>query len=144
MGLETEVKRSQIISFLSGKGGAGKTSTAISVAHLLKDVGFRILLTDFDFATNGATYFYKHLFLRHSGLQGLSEVVDSMSGIESHSDLPGIEVKEGLFFLPSRVNFSKKTPLRNPLSDNEDAARSFLSSILNLFKSHFDFIIIDN
>ena len=51
-------KQLTILSFLSGKGGSGKTTAALAISKILADVGFRILLVDFDFATSGASYFF--------------------------------------------------------------------------------------
>lgn len=50
------------IAFLSGKGGSGKTTLALSMADLLSRCGIRTLLVDCDMSTNGATYFYESLF----------------------------------------------------------------------------------
>ena len=51
-------KKTSVISFLSGKGGSGKTSSSLAISKILADVGFKVLLIDFDFATSGATYFF--------------------------------------------------------------------------------------
>ena len=49
---------SQVISVLSGKGGAGKTVLSLSMARVLAEAGLRCLVVDCDIATYGATYFF--------------------------------------------------------------------------------------
>jgi chromosome partitioning protein len=41
-----------IISILNWKGGVGKTTTALNVAHILADMGYRILAVDLDGQSN--------------------------------------------------------------------------------------------
>ena len=141
-------KEAQIISFLSGKGGAGKTSVAIGVSYLLNDAGFKVLLIDFDFATNGASYFYKYLYPSQKKNKGIYEIIDrhasELDGLAINMPDFSLKIKEGFYFLPSRVNFSKKMPLRDSISLKEEALKSFLLSSLNLSEERFDFIIIDN
>lgn len=50
---------STAIAFLSGKGGSGKTTLALSMADLLCRCGVQTLLVDCDLSTNGATYFFE-------------------------------------------------------------------------------------
>lgn len=141
---KAEANIPQVISFLSGKGGAGKTSVSISVAHLLNDVGFKVLLIDFDFATNGASYFFKHLFQRNPQILGLTDLIrKDLSKIPDWSEF-GLEIQKNLFFLPSRVSFSKKVPLQHSLYANEEELQKFLSQIKHDASLYFDFIILDN
>ena len=147
MNKKENFKTTQIISFLSGKGGAGKTSVAISVSHLLNDAGFNVLLIDFDFATNGASYFYKYLYASQKGLIGLYDLIEL--GDDRSEKLDNVErsllkIKDELCFIPSRVNFAKKMPLRDYIAIKEEDLKSFLLSLINLYKKDFDFIIIDN
>jgi cellulose biosynthesis protein BcsQ len=141
---KTEPGTPQVISFLSGKGGAGKTSVAISMAHLLNDVGFRVLLIDFDFATNGASYFFKYLFQRRKKTMGLAELLESESLRLGDLAEFGLEVKKNLYFLPSRVNFSKKIPLHNSYYDDENVLINLLLDIKKDADLYFDFILVDN
>ena len=55
-------ERPKVITFVSGKGGAGKTTAAISIAKIVADMGLPSLLIDFDLATNGASYFFRPRF----------------------------------------------------------------------------------
>lgn len=48
----------EVISFISAKGGMGKTSIAVNIAHSAAKAGVKVLLIDCDVHTLGATYFY--------------------------------------------------------------------------------------
>lgn len=145
---EENIKKAQIISLLSGKGGAGKTSIAIGISCLLNDAGFKVLLIDFDFATNGASYFYKYLYSNQTKVIGIYELINkqefNLNRISSDVDLIPLKIKEGLCFFPSRVNFSNKLPLRDSIIVKEEALKSFLVSLIELHEKDYDFIIIDN
>ena len=49
----------EVISFVSAKGGMGKTSIAVNIAHSAAKIGLKVLLIDCDVHTLGATYFYE-------------------------------------------------------------------------------------
>lgn len=149
METEEESVEAQVISLLSGKGGSGKTSAALSIAYLLNDAGFKVLLIDFDFATNGASYFYKFLYPHQKEVTGLYELIEQYLNV--HTSLSDAEikanvlsVKEGLGFIPSRVYFSKKVPLRDSIIIKEEDLKSLLLSVIEPYRKQFHFIIIDN
>lgn len=48
----------QIIGFMSGKGGVGKTGLAINVANFCAENNDKVLLVDCDLSTSGATTFF--------------------------------------------------------------------------------------
>ena len=149
MNKKENTKKAQIISFLSGKGGAGKTSGSIGVAYLLNDAGFKVLLIDFDFATNGASYFYKYFYPSQKKIIGIYELINERGfdlGTISSDNINNttLKIREGLYFIPSRVNFSKKLPLRDSIIVKEETLKSFLLSLIELYEKDYDFIIIDN
>lgn len=148
MNKKENTKKAQIISLLSGKGGAGKTSVAVGVSYLLNDAGFKVLLIDFDFATNGASYFYKYLYSNQTKVIGIYELINkqefNLNRISSDVGLIPLKIKEGLCFFPSRVNFSNKLPLRDSIIVKEETLKSFLVSLIELHEKDYDFIIIDN
>lgn len=47
------------LAIVSGKGGSGKTTLALSLAALISKCGKKVLLFDCDSVTNGATYFFE-------------------------------------------------------------------------------------
>ena len=57
---------SKILALLSGKGGSGKTTLALSMSSMLSKCGIRVLLVDCDLSTNGATYFYEDRLPEHN------------------------------------------------------------------------------
>lgn len=111
----TEMK---VVAFLSGKGGSGKTTVAISMAKLLSDMGIGCMLIDFDLATNGASYFFKNRFDRDSvGIceelgQGVigEHTKPPLLADTSSSGASIMDVEDHLAFVPSRVNFGRRTP----------------------------------
>jgi len=93
------------ISFLSGKGGSGKTTVAISVGKLLVDMGLSVVLIDYDLSTNGASYFFKHFFSHDSN--GIWETILGIEEITGF-DVNFITIKEGFYFIPSRTKLASK------------------------------------
>ncbi len=53
-----ETMSTRIVSFLSAKGGSGKTVTSSALGTLLAALGFKVLLVDTDAATNGMTLLF--------------------------------------------------------------------------------------
>src|SRR3569623_3100396 len=49
---------SNVICFISSKGGSGKTVTCSALGTFLSVLGFRVLMIDTDAATNGMTLLY--------------------------------------------------------------------------------------
>jgi len=113
-------KKPKIIAFLSGKGGSGKTSTAIAITKLLSEMGYSCLLVDFDLATNGGSYFFQERLGR--GDKGIWE---RLAQLEPNEDVPlgarergeirpiGVDdliirVNEKFHFVASRVNLKTK------------------------------------
>lgn len=58
---------SKSLALLSGKGGSGKTTMALSIASMLASCGIKVLLIDCDLSTNGATYFYENRLSDNNG-----------------------------------------------------------------------------
>jgi len=101
--------RPRVIAFLSGKGGTGKTTVAISMSQLLADMGHPCLLVDFDLATNGASYFFKNHFGHWSA--GLWEILPLLQeGMQPLDDARKCitEVAPGFHFFASRVLLNSK------------------------------------
>ena len=90
MSMATSKRKTKIITFLSGKGGSGKTTLALSTAKLLCDCGLKVLLVDCDLATNGATYFFEQLYKR--------ETVLTLWDILQEGDSPEEQKTKQLFF----------------------------------------------
>lgn len=100
-----------LITFLSGKGGSGKTTLALSVADLLCKCKIRTLLIDCDLSTNGATYFYETQLAnwgqgqqsRPRSFNDLLNAMDSMALPEPFC------IKNNLDFIPSISNITDES-----------------------------------
>lgn len=103
---------STAVAFLSGKGGSGKTTLALSVADLLCRCGVQTLLVDCDLSTNGATYFYESQLVD----QGENEKLRLLSfdGLlnrgGSVDQLTPLKIKPTLDFVPSISDISNQHP----------------------------------
>lgn len=134
----------RVIAFLSGKGGAGKTTVAISTAKLLADLGHPCLLVDLDLATHGASYFFK----RYYGGDELSIGAVLERRIELSASLLRdliIPVEEGLTFVPSRANLRRKSaPYDSIASTPEQLEKLILKPLISWAQSRsIAFVIID-
>lgn len=131
--------RTRIISFISGKGGSGKTTVTISIAKLLSEMGFKCLLVDVDLATNGASYFFKNYF----GYQdGILEILENDQKVLTTDDC--IKISDSLFFIPSRIRLGTKGIIFNEINHNLDVInKKIVSPIINFSLEKYDYVIFD-
>lgn len=91
---------------MSGKGGSGKTTLALSMATMLSSCGIKVLLVDCDLSTNGATYFYEErLATQKKSITSFHEILFQ----ESCKKLTAIEINPYYDFVPSITQISKKS-----------------------------------
>lgn len=128
---------SKIVTLLSGKGGSGKTTLALSMASLLSDCGIKVLLVDCDLSTNGATYFYEN------------KLADSDDKVISFSDVlykredafkKMITINECMDFMPSIVRITKKNTGTYQY-DTKDM--EIMQCFKNLYEKKYDVILFD-
>lgn len=94
------------IALLSGKGGSGKTTLALSMATMLSECGVKVLLIDCDLSTNGATYFYEEkLAAKKNRITSFYDILFN----EKTEMIKFVEINENYHFLPSITQISKKT-----------------------------------
>lgn len=136
---------SKAISFLSGKGGSGKTTLALSIADLLSRCKIKTLLVDCDLSTNGATYFYESR-LNSQYRKNKDCISSSFSGI-INSDYPvtnfnPVVVNAFLDFFPSISSISS--------NDNTIVNSTYLNSVNDIIgefcrsvKSDYDVVLFD-
>lgn len=93
------------IALLSGKGGSGKTTLALSMATMLSECGVKVLLIDCDLSTNGATYFYEEkLAAKKNRITSFYDILFN----EKTEIIKFVEINENYHFLPSITQISKK------------------------------------
>lgn len=138
---------STMIAFLSGKGGSGKTTLALSMADLLCKRGVQTLLVDCDLSTNGATYFYESRIIeQNKGEQSPILSFSDLLYLEEYSkERSFLEVESNLDFIPSIPSISeiktgelaKKSVWRN--GDSKPDLHGFIKQI----QKKYDVILFD-
>lgn len=143
----TKLKKAQVISFISGKGGSGKTSLSISMAELLSFIGFKVLVIDFDLVTSGATYFFMNL-LADKKKRGILEILRDYSHYNkiqlSSIEVDIIQVSNDFYFLASESAFKNKEIDWETSEEYHKSISEIFPGLIDLLKSNYDFIIIDN
>ena len=121
-------KKTQFISLISGKGGAGKTILGFSIAKILYESDFSVLFVDADFGTHGATYFMENELGAEMNYLSLSQIIKN--DIESGNIL---KTKYGFSFIPSTLN---------PAETKQIGSIANIQSLPLVFNK-FDFVIFD-
>jgi len=127
------------IAFISGKGGSGKTTLSLSMASLLAECGFKVLLIDCDFNTNGATYFFEKELVNHEEQELLSfykicssdqwSRLHAMKALSvSYDFIPSVTQIRSEFSMPPEMTAVKHLLFRD---------------ILDSFKNQYDFVLFD-
>ena len=77
------------VSFVSGRGGVGKTVISLSLEKFLSSLGDRkVLLIDFDLATNGASHFFRDkIKKKHKEAPSRKGIVELIERLSSLTDL---------------------------------------------------------
>lgn len=128
---------SKILALLSGKGGSGKTTLALSLASMLADCGVKILLIDCDLSTNGATYFYENRLSEYS--RNVDSFYKIIYGLDTQEDQL-INVNKNMDFLPSITQITKNNTETYAFKENEKDA---LKKIKVDYGKKYDVIIFD-
>lgn len=135
---------STTIAFLSGKGGSGKTTLALSAADLLCRCGVRTLLTDCDLSTNGATYFYEGQLSDHSqdnepGIFSFSDLFRGQAEAERHP----LTIRPGLDFMPSIPAISDQYFTERSLTPENGTLKTILGGYMEWARKNYDVILFD-
>lgn len=143
------------ISFISGKGGVGKSCISATLARLLYILGYKVLLIDLDLVTHGLTYFFIEN-IKGKKTKGILDII--RESIEPQKDplqfLDGqkenlilrVESKDmGVMdFIPSKSDILNDS-LR--VIEKNEKARNIISTaverIINLYQNEYDFILLD-
>ncbi len=131
------------VAFLSGKGGSGKTTLALSIADLLCRCQVKTLLVDCDLSTNGATYFYEAQMANTNNDKQLD--FTSFSNIlnmqkQAESPIP-LKIASSLDFIPSVSEISSQHI--ETLKDYSSDSAHPLPHFLDWAKLNYDVILFD-
>lgn len=128
---------SKVLALLSGKGGSGKTTLALSIASMLSNCHLKVLLVDCDLSTNGATYFYE------GKMSGKTDILGSFYQIfiKNENKIDSLlKINEYMDFMPSIVKISK-TNSESYQYNQKDSNQ--IMSIDKKIREKYDIIIYD-
>ena len=121
----------KVVAIHSQKGGVGKTSTAIHLAHQASEFGFETLLIDLD-PQASASY-----FLSGGDRKGL-KARDWLRTSIDWNDFIESSRYDGVYLLPARKSLRKLEQLMT-----DEASEKHLKRLLRSLKSQFDLVLID-
>ncbi|MFO7445032.1 MAG: AAA family ATPase [Ignavibacteriaceae bacterium] len=122
---EKDLSDSAILSFISGKGGTGKTFLSLNISHVLAGMGKKVLYVDFDFNLANA-----HLLLDINPAKTLFDFFSSRALLN-----------EVIFQYNENFHLIFGDSGRSDFTDIDDAQ---MNRFLNQLKSSgYDFIILD-
>ena len=132
------------IAFLSGKGGSGKTTLALSVADLLCRCKVKTLLVDCDLSTNGATYFYETQLVNRNRSGGIrvisfSRLLNDNSWAETINVL---KIASNMDFIPSISSISSQH-LTDEVMWHDPASEARLQNFTEWAKKSYEVILFD-
>jgi len=115
-----------ILRVSSQKGGVGKTTVAVNFAAAIRNLGYRVLIIDFDFANPSVGF--------HLGLEEAN--VGVQTALAKKNDLKNIIAihgPSGLAVIPGEIKGWSKTPAAEAITD-------FMHKVQKL---NYDFIVVD-
>lgn len=121
----------RVISVINQKGGVGKTTTAMNVAHALSLAGKKVLLLDMDPQSHLTT----SLGILEKGQVGMDGV---LRGEYELSDVMN-EVRKKLYIIPA----GEKLGELEFVSSSNPQSGFMLKDSLSELKTKFDFVIVD-
>lgn len=150
-----------IISFISEKGGVGKTTSVYHIATGLQrhsEEDYKVLIVDTDYQRGGITCRLRSEMLEHFRLGELPDVTtlyhayrDLYSGKDAIPDLTILDTKYNVDIVPAdpRLNTISvdKMPATNNLRDNNKMLMRHLTLIKDCLagvEDDYDFILIDS
>lgn len=127
----------KVLTICNMKGGVGKTTTAINVAHILSCVhGYRVLLIDNDQQGNTSQFFDLHDYERKS----IADVL-TVKGFQITEAIRKSQY-ERLDLLPANMNLIRAN--KEIMLDMTTTQQTRLRKALKQVQDAYDFIIIDN
>lgn len=122
------------IALLSGKGGSGKTTLALSMASMLSSCEIKVLLLDCDLCTNGATYFYEEKLNSKNNITSFYDML-----INNHCEENFIEINTNYYFVPSITKITPQNIKAFYYNKNKDSFNIIYSRLCK----NYDIIIFD-
>lgn len=130
------------IALLSGKGGSGKTTLALSIADLLCRCDVQTLLVDCDLYTNGATYFYESQLLECKNKQPqLYSLKNLLNSNICANNISPLRISPKLDFISSVPEISKRYLTDDAIWHRDSAIR--LQELLDWARQSYDVILFD-
>jgi len=150
-------KKPTIISFISGKGGVGKTALTASVGKLLALMGYKVLIVDSDLITHGMTFLLGFDSKKAGLLEVCKTFIDSPEASQEERKTEEVVrsfverfVNKIICELNNNLHFLQSTSLPSErysdlvFSEGEDIALCLELILENYIKSGiYDFILID-
>ncbi|MBT7609987.1 MAG: ParA family protein [Bacteriovoracaceae bacterium] len=125
------VNKTQIITVANQKGGVGKTSTVISQARNLSDLGYKVLVIDTDAQANTTRTLI--------GEKGEASLYDIIEGTKRASDLI-CEVRDRLWLIPANSDCSRIDMLLTDPTFTYNPASLIVDMVDGL---EMDFVLVD-
>lgn len=123
----------QVIAIISTKGGVGKTTVAANLGGFIADAGLRVLLIDLDMQPTLSSYYE----LTHRAAGGIYELLvfneQALPQLVSHTTIKGLDVV---------LSNDEHQQLGTLLLHAADG-RLRLRNLLQLFRQHYDLVLID-
>ena len=130
------------LSFLSGKGGSGKTTFSISIADLLSTSTIKTLLVDCDIGTNGASYFFANQMADWSSSQSFTSFFDIIKGVPPEKGIGTIKIQEKMYFMPSVPNF-QQAPDTDEIDWHSDELAERIRAFIDWAKDTYEIVLFD-
>jgi len=132
----------KIITFISGKGGAGKTALVANLGTYVAEAKYKVLLIDWDFFTRGLSYYILE------GMESISENSGLLEAFEQKNieNLSPYNLKDNLDILVPSINTRRIITFDDRLEILKNARIIEAWNILiKLIKEsyEYDFIFID-
>jgi len=150
-------KKTTIISFISGKGGVGKTALTASVGKLLALTGYKVLIVDSDLITHGMTFLLGFDSKKTGLLEVCKNFIDSPKDAQEERETEKVlrdfvqdYVNKMICTLSENLHFLQSTSLPSERysdlisSEGEDISLCLDIILENYIKSGmYDFVLID-
>jgi len=131
--------QNRVISFISGKGGVGKTAISSSVGYILKELGYKVLLIDSDLYSHGLTFLLSDSISNMDvEKSGLIETI-----IDDKKDLDVLSGKHSINYIASTTN--PRTLTSSIVSEDVESSSNVTKDKINNIKAKhiWDYILID-